>query len=496
MYFLFEKFILFWSKKTFFKKNKEQKNALKRQKQTFGFLIKKGKSTLFGKNHFFYKIKNYSDFKKNVPLRVYEDFSFYIKKISFGEKNVLWPGRPLYFCETSGTTSGKKYIPLTKNSLRTQIVCMRDALFSYVYRTKNASCLSGFWIFLQGSPVLNKKNKIKTGRLSGIVALHVPFYLKSRRLPSFKTNSIEDWETKLDKITKETINKNMTAVAGIPPWLIMYFEKIKKIKNKRIKEVFPNLSLLVYGGVNYLPYEKKINSLLGSNVDSLEIFPASEGFFAYQNDEKGGLFLCFNNNIFYEFIKTEDLVTSPEKRVCLENVELKTNYALIVNSSAGLWGYLIGDTVEFVSLSPYKIIITGRIKHFCSAFGEHLIIKEIERAIKEAEFVYDDIIEDFHLYPEIKGSSKGRHVCIVEGENKNKSLLEKSIQASLMKQNSYYNDLIKGNVIYDLKVVFVKKGTFNKFLKKNNRLGGQNKPQRISNDGVFAKQILLINDEK
>ena len=496
MNFLFKKLILFWSKKTFLKKKEEQGQCLKRQTQTFDFLIKKGTSTLFGENHSFSGIKNYSDFKKFVPLRDYEDFSYYIKKISFGEKNVLWPGRPLYFCETSGTTSGKKYIPLTKDSLRTQIVCMRDALFSYIYRTKNISCLSGFWIFLQGSPVLNKKNKIKTGRLSGIVALHVPFYLKSRRLPSFKTNSIEDWEKKLKKITKETINKNMTAVAGIPPWLIMYFEKIKKIKNKTIKEVFPNLSLLVYGGVNYLPYEKKIKTLLGSPVDTLEIFPASEGFFAYQNDEKEGMFLCLNNNVFYEFIKTEDLDVSPEKRICLKNVELNTNYALIVNSSAGLWGYLIGDTVEFVSLRPYKIIVTGRIKHFCSAFGEHLIIKEIEKAIKVSEFVYDDIIEDFHLYPELNGEGKGGHVCVIEGENKNKKILEKSIQDSLAKQNSYYDDLLKGGVICDLSVVFVKKGTFNKFMKKNNRLGGQNKPQRISNNNIFAKQILLINNEE
>ena len=495
LYFLFKKIISFWSKKTFLKIEKQQKEALKRQQQTLRFLIKKGTKTLYGKENSFLRIKTYSDFKNFVPIKEYEDLKPYIEKISFGEKNVLWPGRPLYFCETSGTTSGKKYIPLTKDALKTQIKCMRDALFSHIYRKQNVKCLKGFWIFLQGSPVLTKKNKIKTGRLSGIVASHVPFYLKTKRMPSFKVNSIEDWGEKLDEIIKKTLKKNMTAIAGIPPWLIMYFEKIYNIRNKKIKDVFPGLSLLVYGGVNYTPYEKKIKTLIGQEINSLEIFSASEGFFSYQNDEEEGMFLCFNNNIFYEFISVENLQDNRKERISLKDVELKTNYALIINSSAGLWGYLIGDTVEFVSLNPYKIIVTGRIKHFCSAFGEHLIIKEIESAIKEAELEAEIIIEDFHLYPEIKQGQKGGHFCILEGIEKNNEVVAKIIQKSLMKQNSYYKDLITGNVISDLKIKFVKKGVFNKYMEKMDRLGGQNKPQRISNNNAVAEKILSINEE-
>lgn len=498
MDFILNKIFYFLSRHSFFKVNKLQQNAIKKQQETFLFLIKNGRKTLYGKQNYFEKIKTYQDFKKHVNIKEYEDLKPYIKKISRGEKNILWPGKPLYFCETSGTTSGLKYIPLTKEALKSQITCMKDALFSHVYRTKNFNCLKGFWIFLQGSPVLYKKNKIKTGRLSGIVASHVPFYLKSKRLPSFKTNSIDQWEPKLNKIIKETLPKNMTAIAGIPPWLIMYFEKMYKKTNKKIKNIFPNLSLIIYGGVNYKPYQRKMYSLLGGHVKSLEIYPASEGFVAYQNDEKGGLFLCLNNDIFYEFIKVSDLNKNKKHRLCLEETKLKTNYALVINSSAGLWGYLIGDTVEFISLNPYKIIITGRTKHFCSAFGEHLIIKEIEEAIQNVENLTNTTIEDFHLYPYLKTQEKGGHVCIIESFETalNNTEIEKILQASLIKQNHYYKDLIQGNIINGLKVITVKKGIFNAYMKKIDRLGGQNKPQRISNNDKIAKEILLINETR
>src|SRR5690606_1514948 len=361
---------------------KWSENPIQTQQNVFSQLIKSAQLTAFGKDHHFEKIASYEDFVKYVPVRDYEEIKPYIERVVKGESDVLWKGKPLYFAKTSGTTSGAKYIPLTKESMPCHIDATRNAILHYINETGNTDFVNGKMIFLQGSPILEDKNGIKFGRLSGIAAHYVPKYLQKNRLPSYQTNIIEDWETKVNKIVEETLPENMTLISGIPSWVQMYFEKIHEKTGKKIAEVFPNFSLFIYGGVNYEPYRAKFESLIGKKIDSIELFPASEGFFAYQDSQtEKGMLLLLDNGVFYEFIKAEDFFTDNPKRYTIGEVELGVNYAMVISSNAGLWAYNLGDTVQFVSLKPHRIIVSGRIKHYISAFGEHVIGKEVEEAL-------------------------------------------------------------------------------------------------------------------
>ena len=380
------------------------KNPIQQQNKTFNKLISKAKNTEFARHHDFNQIKSYNDFKKNVPVRDYEGLKDYIDKVVNGQKNILWPGKPLYFAKTSGTTSGTKFIPITRSSIKTHIRSARDALLNYFLKSMNYKSINGKHMFLQGSPELIKKNGIYIGRLSGISAHYIPKLFLQNRMPSWETNCIKDWEEKVDKIIDETIGERMTIIAGIPSWVQMYFEKIVQVKKKTISEVFPELSLYVYGGVSYEPYKMMFEKLFGKNIDTLATFPASEGFFGYQDEftEKDPeLLLLLNNDIFYEFIKTEDFLRGDKKRISLESVELNVNYLLIISTSAGLWAYNIGDTVKFTSIKPYRIIVTGRIKQFLSAFGEHVITEEVEKALKQTLKNTSVIVKEFTVAPKI-----------------------------------------------------------------------------------------------
>ena len=283
-----------------FKKNQAwKKNPVAFQKKTMLQLIERAKKTKFGEDHSFEKIKTHEDFQNNIPIRDYEGLSNYIDLIKEGKENVLWPGLPKYFCKTSGTTSGTKYIPLSKESLKNQINTARDAILTYINETKNTAIYNGKMIFIQGSPELDMTGKIPTGRLSGIVAHHIPFYLKKNRLPSFGSNCIDDWEEKINAIVEETIKEDMSLISGIPPWVQMYFEKLIEKSGKSIKSLFPNFNLFIYGGVNYKPYKKTMERLIGGRVDGVELYPASEGFIAYQDSQhEEGMLLCVNNGIF------------------------------------------------------------------------------------------------------------------------------------------------------------------------------------------------------
>ncbi|MCB0442614.1 MAG: GH3 auxin-responsive promoter family protein, partial [Flavobacterium sp.] len=343
------------------------------QQKVFKNLIKDATHTKFGKDHHFNQINTFQDFAEKVPVRDYETLRSYIDLVVEGKPDILWKGKPIYFAKTSGTTSGAKYIPLTKESIPFHIQAARNALLSYIHESGNANFVKGKMIFLQGSPILDKKNGIKLGRLSGIVAHYVPKYLLKNRMPSWETNCIDDWETKVNAIVDETINEDMTVISGIPAWVQMYFEKLQEKSEKKVGELFKNFSLYVYGGVNFEPYRAKFENLIGRKVDSVELFPASEGFFAYQDKQsEKGMLLLLNSGMFYEFIKTEDFFTENPKRYTIGEVELGVNYALIISTNAGLWAYNIGDTVQFTSLKPHRVIVSGRIKHFISAFGEHV----------------------------------------------------------------------------------------------------------------------------
>lgn len=456
-------------------------------------LIKIAKNTHFGREHHFDAVTTYEEFRAAVPVRDYEALASYIALIKQGKHNVLWKGRPIYFAKTSGTTSGTKYIPITKDSIGNHINSARNALLCYMMETGNTGFANGKMIFLSGSPELERVSDIPTGRLSGIVNHHIPRYLRKNQLPEYETNCIEDWETKLNKIVDETLHQNMTLISGIPPWVQMYFDELIKRTGKPIGEIFPNFSVMVYGGVNFEPYKAKLIQSIGRKVDGIETFPASEGFFAFQDSqEHPGLLLNTNSGIFYEFIPEEDIGKPDPKRISLKDVQLGVNYALIINSNAGLWGYDIGDMVKFVSTEPYRLIVTGRTKHFISAFGEHVISEEVEQSLLQAAEEENVHITEFTVAPYIsEGEGKSYHEWFIEFDTPPQDLVlfSQKVDIYLRKKNVYYDDLISGNILQTLRITPIKKNGFIDYMKSVGKLGGQNKVPRLSNDRKIADHL-------
>ncbi|MEQ3498806.1 GH3 auxin-responsive promoter family protein [Tenacibaculum sp. SSH1-16] len=465
-------------------------NPHKTQEKVFQYLVTEGCKTVFGKDHDFVSINNYEDFKKRVPINDYEGLRSYVDRVVAGEENVLWKGKPLYFAKTSGTTSGAKYIPISKESMPTHIKAARNALLFYITETNDASFVDGKMIFLQGSPVLEDKNGVKLGRLSGIAAHYVPNYLLKNRLPSWKTNCIEDWDTKVDKVVEETLPENMTVISGIPSWVQMYFERLIEKTGKTVSEIFPNFNFFVYGGVNFEPYKNKFEALIGKKIDYVELYPASEGFIAYQDSQtEKGMLLQLNSGMFYEFIPANEFFDENPTRISLKDVQLGVNYVIILNTSAGLWGYNIGDTVEFTSLKPYRIKVTGRIKHFISAFGEHVIGKEVEKALNDAIKGTDVNVSEFTVAPQVNPESGlPYHEWFIEFENEPENLdeLASKIDASMQEQNVYYFDLIEGKILRPLIIRKVKKGGFHEYMKSIGKFGGQNKIPQLSDNRKIA----------
>lgn len=474
---------------------KEMRQAVPHQEAILQSLLKNGAKTVFGKDHHLKDVNTYSDYKAAVAIRDYEALKPYIEKIKAGTENVLWKGKPMYLAKTSGTTSGAKYIPISKDSIHNHIDTARNALLCYMVESGNTSFADGKMIFLSGSPVLERVGGIPTGRLSGIVNHFIPSYLKGNQLPTYETNCIEDWETKLGKIVEETVNRNMTLISGIPPWVQMYFDwLLEKSGKKNIKQLFPNLQVIVQGGVNFEPYKAKMLQSLGGHVDMLETFPASEGFFAFQDTlDQEGLLLNTNSGIFYEFIPAGEIFNDNPTRLSLQDVQVGENYALIINSNAGLWGYNIGDTVRFVSTDPYRLVVSGRIKHFISAFGEHVIGEEVEYALLQAAREHNAHITEFTVAPMINTPDDATpyHEWFVEFEREpeNMAAFSKSIDNHLRNKNSYYEDLISGNILQPLKVRSMQPHAFIEYMKSQGKLGGQNKVPRLSNDRKIADDL-------
>jgi hypothetical protein len=475
--------------------NKLRKNAVALQQKTFQHLITTAQSTAFGTDHHFSQINNYDDFKKNVAIRDYEQLRPYIDRVTKGEENVLWPGKPAYLSKTSGTTSGVKYIPISKESMPEHIKAARNALLSYIHETGNADFVDGKLIFLQGSPVLDVKAGIPTGRLSGIVAHHVPGYLQKNRMPSYDTNCIDDWEQKVDAIVEETKNQDMRLISGIPPWCQMYFDRLSAVSGgKKIKDIFPNFKLFVHGGVNYEPYRARMEESIGFKIDSIETYPASEGFIAFQDSQKEkGLLLMVDSGIFYEFIPTDEYFNESPTRISLADVELDKNYALILNTSAGLWGYSLGDTIKFVSKNPYKIVVTGRIKHYISAFGEHVIGEEVEQALMSVANQQRVEVIEFTVAPQVNppAGQLPYHEWFIEFGKAPADVATFAIEVdkALQKKNIYYFDLIAGNILRPLVIQSLKKDTFINYMRSQGKLGGQNKVPRLSNDRKIADEL-------
>ena len=473
------------------------KQPIKTQDKVFKSLIKTASTTQFGRDHDFANIKTHDDFVAKVPIRDYEDLKPYVDQVVAGDSDILWPGQPLYFAKTSGTTSGSKYIPLTKESMPTHVEAARNAILMYIAETGKNDFVDGKMIFLQGSPVLKEKNGVKLGRLSGIVAHYVPNYLQKNRLPSWQTNCIDDWETKVDAIVDETLSQNMTVISGIPSWVQMYFEKLQHKTGKKVGEIFENFNLFIFGGVNYEPYRSKFENLIGRPVDSIELYPASEGFFAFQDRQKQkGMLLQLNSGIFYEFVQADQFFDEKPKRLTLEGVQLGVNYVMIVSTNAGLWAYNLGDTIQFTCLDPFRIIVSGRIKHFISAFGEHVIGKEVELALEEASQNSSVRVSEFTVAPQINPETGlPFHEWFIEFENEPEDVASFSnkIEQSLRRQNSYYDDLITGKVLRSLQISQIKQNGFQEYMKSIGKLGGQNKLPRLSNDRKIADALYKQN---
>lgn len=468
-------------------------NPLSTQKKVFNNLITQAAETDFGKDHNFSGIKNYTDFAKHVPVRDYEGLKNYVDRAVAGEEDVLWEGKPIYFAKTSGTTSGAKFIPITKESMPYHIQAARNAILLYVYETGKADFVNGKMIFLQGSPILQEKNGIKFGRLSGIVAHYVPKYLQRNRMPSWETNIIDDWETKVDAIVDETMKEDMSVISGIPSWVQMYFERLQQKSNKKVGDLFKNFSLFIYGGVNYEPYRAKFENLIGRKVDSIELFPASEGFFAYQ-DKQGekGMLLLLNSGIFYEFIKSDEFFTESPKRYTIGEVETGVNYVLVISTNAGLWAYNTGDVIQFTCKDPYRVIVTGRIKHYISAFGEHVIGKEVESALNEAMQGTNVRVNEFTVAPQITPKEGlPYHEWFIEFENEPEDMdaFALKIDAAMRKQNIYYEDLISGNILRTVVITKVATNGFQEYMKSIGKLGGQNKLPRLSDNRKIADAL-------
>jgi hypothetical protein len=470
--------------------NKWASNPIETQERVFQSLIADASSTQFGRDHNFNNIKTHQDYVKNVPVRDYEALKPYVEKVVAGKANILWKGKPLYFAKTSGTTSGAKYIPITKDSMPGHIEAAKNAILLYIHQTGNTKIVTGKMIFLQGSPVLETKNGIQLGRLSGIVAHYVPKYLQKNRLPSLETNCIEDWETKVNMIVQETLNEDMSVIAGIPSWVQMYFEKLIEEKGQKVGDLFKNFSLFIFGGVNYEPYRSKFESLIGRKIDSVELYPASEGFFAFQDQQnQPGMLLQLDSGMFYEFIVADTFFDVSPTRLTLKDVKIGVNYVIIISTNAGLWAYNIGDTIQFTSLAPFRVIVSGRIKHFISAFGEHVIAKEVEHALLSALKSTELSVSEFTVAPQI-APSQGLpyHEWFIEFENSPSDIeaFAAQIDTALQLQNSYYLDLIQGKVLQPLKITQVQKGGFQAYMKTIGKLGGQNKTPRLSNDRKIA----------
>lgn len=467
--------------------------ALQDQDSIFTNLIKSAGRTDFAKDHHFHDIKSHHDYCQAVPIRDYEAFKPYIEKIKEGKHNILWKGKPIYFAKTSGTTSGVKYIPISKESISNHINTARNALLCYMAESGNSKFADGKMIFLSGSPELERVGGIPTGRLSGIVNHHIPQYLRTNQLPTYETNCIDDWETKLDKIVEETIKQDMTLISGIPPWMQMYFDRLNQLSGKKVKDLFPNFSLLVHGGVNFEPYKARLFESIGKKIDTIETFPASEGFFAFQDSQQAeGLLLNTNSGIFFEFISVNEIFNENPTRITLRDVKVGENYALIINNNAGLWGYNLGDTVKFVSTNPYRLIVSGRIKHFISAFGEHVIGEEVESSLMKAAADENIRITEFTVAPMIQqGEGKSYHEWFIEFENEpeDMSAFRQKVDDNLRGKNIYYDDLLSGNILMPLRITRVKKNGFIDYMKSIGKLGGQNKVPRLSNDRRIVEEL-------
>jgi len=456
--------------------------------------IHKNRKTAFGKDHNFDKIETYRDFTTFVPIRNYEEYLPYIERIKQGDHKVLSTEAPIYLLMTSGTTAGSKYIPISKTGVKHQIEGAMMALCFYAVHKKSAEFMKYKMIFLQGSPELEDTFVIPSGRLSGVVYHHVPKFFRRNKLPSYKINTIPNWQEKIDKIVDETWREDISILGGIPPWCIQYFEKLLQYTgNTQLKNLYPHLEMYIYGGLDFSSYRDLTQRLLGEGIACLQTYPASEGFFAVQDSlVVADMLLLLDQGNYYEFKPFND----PEEAevAVLKDVKLGVRYELIVTNNSGLYRYAIGDLVEFTTLHPFRIRVVGRTSQYISAFGEHVIAYEIEKTMENALSKFGLSIVDYYVYPDIE---EKRYEWLIEFDktlhNDDLLAIARFLDTELAHLNKYYAHLINGQIINNSLIVPIRKGTFKGFRESIGKEGGQNKVVRISNNDTFAKMLFSYN---
>lgn len=469
------------------------------QEKTLRYLVNTATNTSFGKQHDFKNIKSYDDFKKNIPLQNYEDFFPWIERNLKGEQNLLWPSRINWFARSSGTTNDKnKYIPVSKESLfKCHYKAGKDILSFHCSEFPNTKIFTGRSLTLGGSQEINNLDKGSyIGDLSAILIDNLPYWVTRMRSPKREISFLGQWEEKIDKMAEETIHQNITSISGVPSWTMVFFNKaLEKTGKKNIEEIWPNLEMYMHGGIKLQPFQEQMNAFFPSKkLKCIEIYNASEGFFGIQpqNDIKEFL-LMLDYGIFYEFISSEDFDKKEPKTISLAEVELNKTYAVVISTNAGLWRYQLGDTIKFTSIKPHRFVIEGRTKQFINVFGEELMVSNTEKAIEIAAQKSNTNVYEYTVAPIFfKDNKSGAHEWIIEFESipANLSEFNQCLDDALKSLNSDYEIKRTQNVVLrDPQILAVKKGTFYEWLKSKNKLGGQNKVPRLSNNRIWIEDI-------
>jgi len=465
-------------------------------------LISTSKDTEIGKKFDFNSIRNYRDFTQRIPVSSYEDYQNLIERSRKGEKNIFWPKPINWFAKSSGTTSAKsKFIPVSADSLEDcHYAAGKDLLCMYLNNNENSTLFNGKNLRLGGSKELYEENGTTFGDLSAILIDNMPFWAEFSSTPGNKVSLMSDWEYKMQAIVNETINENVTSLAGVPSWMLVLLNNVlESTGNKNILDVWPNLEVYFHGGVSFLPYVDQYKSIIPSkSFKYYEIYNASEGFFAIQDrNHSDELLLMLDYGIFYEFIPMQTHGTPTEVLIPLSQVEKGINYAIVITTNAGLWRYKIGDTILFTSTKPYRIKVTGRTKHFINVFGEELIIENTDKALKIVAKKTKSEILDYTVAPIfMEGKTKGAHEWIIEFKTPPKDLgyFNELLDNSLKSLNSDYESKRYNNITLNKPVIHsAKQGLFYKWMKQNNKLGGQHKIPRLSNSRDFLEELLEID---
>ena len=476
-------------------------NPIAAQREVLQHLITSAQYTEFGRKYNFEKLFSIREYKKAVPIHEYDDIKPYILRMMDGEQNILWNTPVYWFAKSSGTTSDKsKFIPVSDESLTdTHFKASKDVLTNYYNNFPESDLLTGKSLVVGGSHQLHQINEdIHYGDLSAVLMQNTPFWGHWIRTPELSVALLDEWENKIEKLAQQTIHENVTSIAGVPTWTIVLIKRILEISGKQfLKDVWPNLELYIHGGVSFVPYREQLNKLIGKPINYLEIYNASEGFIAGQDKpNEDGMLLYTDHGMFYEFMTVDEYGKEYPETIGLNNVVQNKNYALVISTNGGLWRYLIGDTIQFTSLSPYKIKVTGRLKHYINAFGEELIVDNTDNAIAITSEKTGAIVNDYTAAPVyFDDNSNGAHEWLIEFDKEPGDLNNFTFELdnALKSVNSDYEAKRHKNIALRMPVVHsVKKGTFTEWLRSKGKLGGQHKVPRLSNERTLLKEIKKI----